>query len=145
MIKLNVFLAGVLVFAQCHSQSVSANESASASKKATSATAKTAAKTQTITAQFIEFSLGDAPHYVFQDKTGKTWDFGGNRASGIELALELPAKEANETNQGWAANKKMLGKWFKLTYEVRTMPLYQDGPVGKVQVIVGLSPVEKPR
>ena len=145
MIKPNVMLFGVLLFSQSWIEPVWANESASASKKAASAPAKTAPKTKTITAQFLDFSLGDASHYVFKDKAGKTWDFGDNRASGVELSYELPEKEANESNQGWAANKKMVGKWFNVTYEVRTMPLYQDGPMGKVQVITGLSPVDKSR
>lgn len=143
MIKSNVLLLSALLLAQSHSGLVTAAETASASKTASSAAVKTAAKTKTITAQFVDFSFGDTSHYIFQDQAGKTWDFGGNRASGIELSRELPANEANESNQGWAANKKMVSKWFKLTYEVRTMPLYQDGPMGKVQVIVDLLPVGK--
>jgi hypothetical protein len=141
MIKPNLLLFAVLLFAQSHSELVYAAESASASTKASSAKVKAAAKT--ITAQFVDFSLGDASHYVFKDQTGKDWDFGDNRAKGIELSRELPEKEANETNQGWGPNKKMVGKWFNVTYQVRTMPLYQDGPMGQVQVIVGLSPVKK--
>ncbi len=145
MMKPTVLLLGVLLFALSHSQPAYAGESAPASKQAAATPAKATPKTKTLTAKFVDFSLGDASHYIFEDKTGKTWDFDDNRATNIALSQELPEKEANETNQGWAPNKKMVGKWFNISYEIRTGPLYQDGPIGKIKVIVGLTLIEKPR
>jgi hypothetical protein len=93
-------------------------------------------KALTLEAQFVNFSLGDVSHYTFKDKTGKLWDFAGYKDEAYKFGIELPAKQANETNQGWGSNKTLQGKWFELTYEYVEQPEYQDGPMVKVPVIV---------
>jgi len=97
---------------------------------------------QSLNAKFVEFTLGDAEHYSFEDKTGKTYDFGGCLDKSVEFGVQVPEKEANETNQGWASNKALQGKWFDLKYIVRKQPLYQDGPEGDVMVIVNAKMVQ---
>lgn len=91
-----------------------------------------------IRARFVDFTQGDASHYTFKDEAGKTWDFGGcecKDSSECKFAVELPKNKSNETNQGWGANKDLVGKWFHINYVNKDMPQYQDGPVGKVMVI----------
>ena len=93
-------------------------------------------KSLTLEAQFVSFSLGDASHYTFKDKAGKLWDFANSKDKTYAFGIELPTKQANETNQGWGSNKSLQGKWFELTYEYVEQPEYQDGPMVKVPVIV---------
>jgi hypothetical protein len=93
-------------------------------------------KALTLEAQFVSFSLGDASHYTFKDKTGKLWGFANCKDEAYKFGIELPAKQANETNQGWGSNKTLQGKWFELTYEYVEQPEYQDGPMVKVPVIM---------
>ncbi len=88
-----------------------------------------------ITAMFIDFSLGDASHYIFKDKAGKVWDFANCKDTKFSFGVELPVSKANEENQGWTSNKSLQGKWFELTYAFVTQPEYQDGPMAKVPVI----------
>lgn len=88
-----------------------------------------------VKARFIEFYLGDAEHYIFEDETGKSWDFAGSQSAKFEFAHELSEEEANESNQGWGSNKDLQGKWFKLTYENREQPQYIDGPMVTVEII----------
>lgn len=90
----------------------------------------------TLTAMFVDFSLGDAEHFNFKDKAGKTWDFGGCDDKTINFAQELPEAKANETNQGWTSNKDLQKKWFDLKYVIRNQPQYEGGPMTKVPVIV---------
>lgn len=94
----------------------------------------------TITATFKEFIFGDAEHYLFEEtavagKEAKEWDFGGCEEQVLDFGIELPEKEANSDNQGWASNKKLQGKKFQLTFEYRRQPLYIEGPMGDVPVI----------
>ena len=77
--------------------------------------------TMSVTAKFVEFSLGDISHYIFEDKAGKSWDFTDCKDSSYKFAVELPANKANETNQGWSSDKKLQGKWFDIKY------VYKDG------------------
>lgn len=91
---------------------------------------------QTLNAKFLEFDLGDASHYTFEDKAGKVWDFGRCEDKIIEFGVQLPMSEANETNQGWTSNKNLQGKWFDLKYVVKQEEMYIDGPVGDVMVIL---------
>ena len=93
-----------------------------------------------LTAKFVDFSLGDASHFMFRDESGKDWDFGANEDTVYRLSLELPKKLSNEKNQGWGPDKAMQGKWFNLSYVYRTEPLYPDGPMGKVAVITRVKP-----
>jgi hypothetical protein len=93
-------------------------------------------------AMFVEFSLGDAEHFTFKDESGKTWDFGGCEDQSVPFAQELPAPEANESNQGWTSNKELQNKWFDLKYVIRKQPEYVDGPIGDVPVIVEAKPAE---
>lgn len=96
-------------------------------------------KELTITAMFVDFSLGDASHYTFKDKAGKIWDFADCKDKQFSFGIELPASKANTENQGWASNKTLQGKWFELTYEYVTQPEYQDGLMVKVPVITKAS------
>ncbi|MBL7814729.1 MAG: hypothetical protein JNL70_06960 [Saprospiraceae bacterium] len=89
----------------------------------------------TLNAMFVEFTLGDAEHYTFKDKAGKTWNFGGCTDESVKFGEELPESKANSSNQGWTSNKKLQKKWFDLKYVVRKQPLYIDGPEGDVLVI----------
>lgn len=90
----------------------------------------------TITAMFVDFSLGDAPHYNFKDKLGKEWDFADNKDTLHKFSVELPKNKANETNQGWGSDKASQGKWFNIKYVYRNQPQYQDGPMAWVPVIL---------
>ena len=90
----------------------------------------------TLSAMFVDFTLGDAEHYTFKDKAGKTWDFGGCEDEKLQFAKELPEAQANEDNRGFGSNKALQNKWFDLKYVIREQPQYQDGPMGKVPVII---------
>lgn len=113
--------------------------------KTTADSSKTVTETKTaadssknsmkLTAQFVEFSLGDASHFIFKDQSGKSWDFSGNEDSTYKFGVELPKNKTNESNQGWGSNTVLQGKWFDITYVYRNQPEYQDGPMGKVAVI----------
>jgi hypothetical protein len=85
--------------------------------------------------KYLEFWLGDAEHYSFETEAGEKIEFGGCEIDNFEFYRELSESEANSDNQGWGANSKLVGKWFKLTYYEREQPLYQDGPMGMVQII----------
>ena len=88
-----------------------------------------------VSAMFVEYSLGDASHYMFKDKDGKTWDFGKDEDTAYKFAVELPKAKSNETNQGWGSNKALQGNWFDITYVYNNEPQYEGGPMGKVAVI----------
>ena len=92
-----------------------------------------------VTAQFVDFSLGDASHFIFKDKAGKSWDFGGNEDSTYKFGVELPKNKTNDSNQGWGSNTALQGKWFNITYTYKDQPEYQDGPMAKVAVITHLA------
>jgi hypothetical protein len=152
MTKLFAFCITAAVLLSGCNQSTSDNPAASASGAAsagmavapTQAAAPSApasapassAKQHMIVAKFVDFSLGDAEHYAFEDKSGVAWEFGGNKAESMAFGEALPSEAANASNQGWGPNKQLVGKWFNITYEVRSIPQYQDGPMGDVQVIV---------
>lgn len=89
-----------------------------------------------INAKFVQFEMGDASHYKFMDANGKLWDFGGCEEKDYAFAIEVEADKQNETNQGWNTNPDLKGKWFKLKYTYRKQPLYQDGPVENVPIIL---------
>tara|TARA_B110000967_G_C18434402_1_gene340073 strand:+ start:106 stop:570 length:465 start_codon:yes stop_codon:yes gene_type:complete len=93
------------------------------------------AATNTITAKFVRFSLGDASHFVFEDEAGLKWDFGGCESEKFTFERELEESEFTEFDQGWGSNKDLQGKWFVLGYEEIEEPLYIDGPIGKVKII----------
>lgn len=86
-------------------------------------------------AKFVEFELGDASHFIFEDESGEIWDFGGCEGSDCDFAMGLPEEEADESNQGWGSNPDAVGKWFDLLYYETERELYIDGPVGTVYVI----------
>ena len=90
----------------------------------------------TLSAMFMSFTLGDAEHYSFKDKSGKMWDFGGCDDKNVKFYVELPDDKANEDNRGFTTNKTLQNKWFDLKYVIREQPQYQDGPMAKVPVIV---------
>jgi hypothetical protein len=89
----------------------------------------------TVKAQFIDFELGDASHYGFEDASGKHWDFRGCNSKTLDFVYELDEKEANESNQGWGSNKKLQGKWFRLTIVKVEQPEYIDGPITMADII----------
>jgi hypothetical protein len=91
--------------------------------------------TLTVKAKFIEFNFGDSESYLFEDESGKMWDFAGSQSTKYEFGIELSETEANEDNQGWGSNKDLQGKWFKLTYVTREQEQYIDGPIVAVDVI----------
>lgn len=107
----------------------------------TSTTAKDE-KTMTLKAKFVEFTLGDAAHFIFEDEAGKQWDFGGCDDDSMGFARELPEAEANTSNQGWGSNEALQNKWFDLKYVIRVQPLYIDGPDGEVMVITEAKPAQ---
>ena len=86
-------------------------------------------------AMFVEFRLGDAEHYLFEDESGGSWDFAGCEDNDLEFARELNDNEADVTNQGWGSNEALQGKWFDLTYIKREQPQYIDGPIATVNII----------
>ncbi len=96
---------------------------------------KTENGTFNITAKFLEFSLGDASHYLFEDGEGKTYDFGRCEADSYIFHRELGESEMNSDNQGFGSNKELKGKWFDITYYEEEQPLYIDGPMGTVKII----------
>lgn len=98
-----------------------------------------AVNTKLITAKFIGFSLGDVGHYMFEDATGKTWDFAENEDLYITFAMELSEDQADESNQGWGSEKSLQGQWFDIKYEYRDQPLYEDGPITSVLVILSVT------
>ena len=88
-----------------------------------------------VTAMFVDFSQGDASHFVFKDEGGKTWDFGGDDDTTYKFAVELPKAKSNESNQGWSSNPTLQKAWFNLTYVYKNEPQYEGGPMAKVAVI----------
>jgi len=86
-------------------------------------------------AKFVEFDLGDAEHYIFEDEDGQFWDFGGYENNNVDFYVGLSEEEANESNQGWASNEDLVGKWFTINYFDREQQLYIDGPTGWVSII----------
>jgi len=94
--------------------------------------------TNSLKAKFVNFSLGDAEHYYFEDEKGKSWEFGKVEGNKFTFGAELPKKEANSENQGWGPNKTLQGKWFNIKHETKKMPLFQDGPEGDVAVITSI-------
>lgn len=122
-IKLMMFSSGLLALLALFSP---ASHAASAAKLS-------------LTAQFVDFSLGDAEHYMFKDKDDKEWEFNGCQDKKIGFAYELPEKEANSDNQGWGPNKSLVGKWFKLSYQIKKQPRYEGGPPEAVKIITAVS------
>jgi hypothetical protein len=100
-------------------------------------------KAQATKMQFVDFSFGDAEHYIFKDEKGKEFEFGRNEDRTIDFAVELSKNETTSENQGFGANKKLLNKWFMIEYTTKKMPLYQDGPEGNVMVITKATPSDK--
>ncbi|MDW3194292.1 MAG: hypothetical protein R8G66_18095 [Cytophagales bacterium] len=89
----------------------------------------------TLKAKFINFRLGDAEHYGFEDDSGKYWNFAGCRDETHYFAEELDDNETDESNQGWGPNKELQGKWFLLTIVKEEQPEYIDGPMAMVDII----------
>lgn len=98
--------------------------------------------TRSVTAQFVEFSLGDISHFIFRDKEGKSWDFSDNKDTTHAFAVELPRNKANETNQGWSSVKNLQGKWFDIKYVYRNGRELTNGLMDSVAVILEAKPKE---
>ncbi len=141
-----IFILVVAAFISCNNTATKQDTSSqnvtvsadSAKTMAETNMAKDSAKEEilSLTAMFVDFTLGDAEHYAFKDKAGKSWDFGGCEEENIKFAVELPEAQANEDNRGFGSNKALQKKWFDLKYVIRNQPQYQDGPMAKVPVIV---------
>jgi hypothetical protein len=97
----------------------------------------------TIEAKFIDFHLGDASHYTFEDVTGNYWDFSRSNSKNFEFSRLLDEAEMNTDNQGWGSAKELQGKWFTISYSFEERPLYQDGPMGTVKTIQEAELIEK--
>ncbi|MCH2022604.1 MAG: hypothetical protein MK207_09020 [Saprospiraceae bacterium] len=99
-------------------------------------------ETFTIKLKFVDYELGDASHYTFEDESGEYWDFGECESSDFEFAIGLSEEDSSTDNQGWTSNKDLQGKWFVITYIIREQEEYIDGPVGKVQIITDVVMLE---
>jgi hypothetical protein len=148
-ITIIVCLAGIIALSSC-SKSPKENNSTTTGNKTAPTTTETRPASdnkkensekplnkgvETVKAKFTDFSFGDTEHYIFTDDSGKEYDFGGNE-SDKDFAVELSKEETNDTNQGWAVNDKLKGKWFNIKYEVRKQAQYEGGPVADVAVIL---------
>ena len=96
--------------------------------------------TMVVKAKFVDFTLGDASHYMFKDENGKDWDFAENHDSTYKFSVELPKAKSNESNQGWGSDKALQGKWFRITYANKTLQQSEGGPMVKALVIVSVKP-----
>lgn len=85
-------------------------------------------------AAFVNFELGDAAHFIFEDENGKRWDFGESMVTNYIFEAE--------TADGFGPNPNLKNKTFMLTYEIKEQPLYVDGPIGEVKIITGAELVE---
>lgn len=140
MTSIRTFILFALLFvalAACQNSGAK-QEEATENTEANTETADTAKEEKVLSlhARFVEFTLGDAAHFVFEDKSGNQWDFGGCDDTSLEFAKELSIAETNEINQGWTSNASLQNKWFDLKYVVRQQPMYIDGPIGDVMVII---------
>src|SRR5688572_7944445 len=73
-----------------------------------------------VRAKFINYELGDASHFTFEDEKGNVLDFGGSEDKDHEFAMEVQEDKQNEQNQGWTSNPDFKGKWFNIKYIYRT-------------------------
>ncbi|MFT6946898.1 MAG: hypothetical protein ACJARP_001318 [Vicingaceae bacterium] len=96
--------------------------------------------TSSVRAKFKEFSMGDAVSYDFETESGENIDFAGKAFIDVEFGVLLPESEMNSENQGWRTNTNLQDKWFKISYIEREQPLYINGPIGKVKVIIKAVP-----
>ena len=128
----------VVVFFACNNTSPNDAPSAESSNTADTVAVPSPSneKVMILNARFVEFSLGDAPHYIFEDKNGKMWDFGGCDDTSVSFEKELSEAEADESNQGWSSNTDLQNKWFDIKYVIRQQPQYLEGPIGDVPVII---------
>ena len=85
-------------------------------------------------ATFVNFELGDAAHFLFEDENGERWDFGESMVTNYIFEAE--------TADGFGPNPDLQNKTFMLTYEIKEQPLYVDGPIGEVKIITGAELVE---
>jgi hypothetical protein len=99
-------------------------------------------KENTIEARFIEFSLGDREHYIFEDLAGNQLDFASCDSKDFEFSKELEEKMANESNQGWGSNSALIGKWFLLEFQNKNAPAYEDGPMEESKRIVAVKQLD---
>lgn len=97
----------------------------------------------TLIVRFVEFTLGDASHFIFEDEIGIQLDYAGCPSAPFNFAMSLPEEESNESNQGWGSNPKLQGKWFYITFGSRKQELYIDGPMGTVKFIKKVIPYLK--
>lgn len=92
-------------------------------------------KDKTFRGTFVEFSLGDRPHYDFKGEDGEITSFMRCEDKDYIFERELSDEEVDDENQGFGSNEDYVGKQFKLTYEVRQEAEYIDGPIGDVKII----------
>jgi hypothetical protein len=72
------------------------------------------------------------------------WEFDGCLDKKTAFSRELPEKEANSDNQGWGPNKNLIGKWFKLTYQIKKQPRYEGGAPESVKIITAVGTAASP-
>jgi hypothetical protein len=90
---------------------------------------------KTFSGTFVEFSLGDRPYYDFKGEDGEITSFMRCEDKNYKFERELSDEEVNDENQGFGSNEDLVGKQFKLTYEIRQEAEYIDGPIGDVKII----------
>ncbi|MCW5605801.1 MAG: hypothetical protein KIT18_14770, partial [Burkholderiales bacterium] len=91
------FLALAFAAALCAGELAAAE---SASGRPHSPKSKSKSAPVTLEARFVSFHLGDAPYYTFRDGSGTVHMFTRiEPRDPYSLARELPAAEANESNQ----------------------------------------------
>lgn len=128
----------IFLFASCGSTTTTEVETDVVDETTTIASEETEVKNpdkMTVKVKFVEFQLGDLEHYIFEDESGKRWDFAGNDSEDFLLSEELLDSETTDENQGYGSNKELQGKWFDVTYVKREQPQYIDGPMATVEVI----------
>ena len=126
----------VLFLFSCTNETAKPSENKMDNNPPVAAEAKDKDTIMFVKAKFMEYKLGDASHYTFEDEKGIIWDFGGNDAARDLFAAKMPVNKSNEQNQGWTSNKEMQGKWFDIKYKYKTQAQYTDGPMTQVPVII---------
>jgi hypothetical protein len=89
----------------------------------------------TFKATFIGFQLGDVPHFMFKDESGKDWDFTSSMITNFTFEVEMESGDLGP-------DPKLLNKTFMIKYETKEEQMYADGPIGEVKRIIEATLVE---
>ena len=131
-----LFLALVLLWAGCGAPGTEAQ--APANTEEVVEDAPLADDLWRLRARFVEFYMGDKPHYVFEDPDGQQWDFVACEAEDCDFAMEVPEAYATDANQGWTSNPALIGQWYDVIYFEEERVLLEGQPAQSVQVISDL-------